>query len=125
MRKLTKRFALAAASASVAGGAVLGAGGTASAATPASEHVQRSAVNIKTDGHRWHRDVSYRHDHEYKCCPDDYRGRQPNDSDRYTNWDRYDHHWNRYDRNWYRNDHGSYRYDGGSNRYDHDGNRNR
>ncbi|MGW0207989.1 hypothetical protein ACWDZ8_19995 [Streptomyces sp. NPDC003233] len=103
-------------------------------------------MSIKTDGHRWHRDVSYRHD---KHCPDDYRGRQRNDGDSHTNWGRYDRHvhhcswhdeyrgwkhdrnyrydhdWNRYDRNWYRNDHGSYRYDGGSNRYDHDGNRNR
>ncbi|MFG2948446.1 hypothetical protein [Streptomyces adustus] len=149
MRKLMKRFALAAASAAVAGGAVLGAGGTASAATPVSEHVQRSAVSVKTDDHRWHRNVSYRHDHEYKYCRDDYRGRRHNDGDRYTygdrydrhvhycSWDdeyrgwkhdrnyRYDHDWNRYDRNSYRNDHDSYRNHGDSNRCDHDGNRNR
>ncbi|MFE8944981.1 hypothetical protein [Streptomyces sp. NPDC007856] len=126
MRKLTKRFALAVASTAVAGGAVLGAGGTASAATPLSEHVQRSAVSIKTDGHRWDRDVSYRHGHEYKYCRDDYRGRQRNIGDRYTYWDRYDRHvrycsWDdeyrgrQHDRN--------YRYDRESNRYDYDWNR--
>ncbi|MEV6297560.1 hypothetical protein AB0M41_46070 [Streptomyces sp. NPDC051896] len=85
-------------------------------------------MSIKTAGHRWHRDVSYRHDHKYKYSRNDYHGRQPNDSDRYTNWDRYDHHirycsWHDEYRGW-KHDR-NYRYDGGSNHYDHDGNRHR
>ncbi|MFC9075735.1 hypothetical protein ACFTY7_01505 [Streptomyces sp. NPDC057062] len=59
MKKLTKRISAAACSAVVAGVAVLGAGGAASAATPASVHAQRPAVSVKTSDHRWDHGVGY------------------------------------------------------------------
>lgn len=146
MRKLTKRISLAAASAAVAGGAVLGAGGTASAAVPESAHVQRPAVSVKADDHREDRAVTYRHNSEdYRRDGD--RARQHSDhftdSDRYDHrghfyywddedcswkhdrnhrydWDRNDRDSNRYDRDWDRYNHDSNWYDHDSNRYDHD-----
>lgn len=100
-----------------AGGAVVGAGGTASAAT--AEHVQRPAVSVAADNHRsggghehnwdrsddrrWGRDIDYRWDrnHDYRSDRDhdhcwgrdeDYR------SDRDYRWDRdHDYRWDRGD----------------------------
>ncbi|MCZ0985262.1 hypothetical protein [Streptomyces diastatochromogenes] len=150
MRKLTKRISLAAASAAVAGGAVLGAGGTASAAVPESAHVQRPAVSVKADDHRAERSVAYRHNSEEDHRQDGYRAREHSTrfstSDRYDrrghsyswddegcswkhdrnhpyDWDRSDRNSNRYDRDWDRYNHDSNRYDHDSNRYDHDSNR--
>ncbi|MGW1504391.1 hypothetical protein ACWCQW_38870 [Streptomyces mirabilis] len=57
MNKLTRRVAVAAFSVAVAGAAVLGAGGTASAATSASAHVQHPAVSA--DDYRWDHGVGY------------------------------------------------------------------
>lgn len=59
MKKLTKRISAAACSAAVAGGAVLGAGGAASAATPASAHALRPAVSVKANDYRWDHGVGY------------------------------------------------------------------
>lgn len=143
MRKLTKRISLAAASAAVAGGAVLGAGGAASAAVPESAHVQRPAVSVKADDHRGERSVAYRHNSEEDYRQDGYRAREHNTrfntSDRYDRrghsyyWDdedcswkddrnpRYD--WDRSDGDSNRYDHDRDRYNHDSNRYDHDSNR--
>jgi len=59
MKKLTKRISVTATSVVVAGVAVLGAGGTASAAAPASAHVQRPAVSVKANDYRWDHGVGY------------------------------------------------------------------
>ncbi|MGW8684618.1 hypothetical protein ACWGNN_26825 [Streptomyces sp. NPDC055817] len=59
MNKLTRRIAVTASSVAVAGVAVLGAGGTASAATSASAHVQRPAVSVNADDYRWDHGVGY------------------------------------------------------------------
>ncbi|MFH8735898.1 hypothetical protein [Streptomyces sp. NPDC017964] len=59
MNKLTRRIAVTATSVAVAGVAVLGAGGTASAATSASAHVQRPAVSVNADDYRWDHGVGY------------------------------------------------------------------
>ncbi|MFG2424474.1 hypothetical protein ACGFWD_36240 [Streptomyces sp. NPDC048448] len=150
MRKLTKRISLAAASAAVAGGAILGAGGTASAAVPESAHVQRSAVSVKADDYRGDRGVAYRHNSEKDCRRDGYSTRQHGDrftaSDRYDrrghfycwgeedrswkhdrnhryDWDRRNHDSNRCDRDWDRYGHASKRYDHDWDRHDHDSNR--
>lgn len=120
MRKLTKRISLVAASAAVAGGAVLGAGSTASAAVPVSAHVQHSAVNVKADDNRWEHGVAHRHNHKEACCRDDYyRARQHDDCSTHSH--RYDRHghfyrWDDKDCGW-KHDR-NYRAD--SNRYDHD-----
>ncbi|MER5522246.1 hypothetical protein [Streptomyces sp. NPDC002763] len=129
MRKLTKRISLAAASAAVAGGAVLGAGGTASAAASESAHVQRPAVGVVADDHRGDRGVAYRHNTEEDYRQDGHRARQH--SDRFADSDRYDrrghfYYWDDEDRCWkhdgnHRNDWD--RYDHDSNRYDCDGDR--
>ncbi|MFC4610408.1 hypothetical protein ACFO9E_21740 [Streptomyces maoxianensis] len=58
MNKLTRRVAVTASSVAIAGAAVLGAGGTASAATSASAHVQRPAVSDAGD-YRWDHGVGY------------------------------------------------------------------
>ncbi|MFJ1608541.1 hypothetical protein ACIOHS_35030 [Streptomyces sp. NPDC088253] len=126
MRKLTKRISLAAASAAVAGGAVLGAGGAASAAVPESAHVQRPAVSVKADDYRGDRSVAYQHHSEEDYLRDGYRARQH--SDRFTDSDRYDRrghfsYWDdehcswKHDRNYRYNCDRSDRH---SNRYDHD-----
>ncbi|MCX4515350.1 hypothetical protein OHA27_34535 [Streptomyces sp. NBC_01619] len=139
MRKLTKRISLAAASAAVASGAVLGAGGTASAAVPESAHVQRPTVGVKTDDHRGD-GVAYRHDSEVDYRWDGYNTRHHSDcyanSDQYDrrghfnywddedcgwkhdrsyryDWDRNDRDSNRSDRDWERNDRDSNRSDRG------------
>lgn len=137
MRKFTKRISLAAASAAVAGGAVLGVGGTASAAVPESAHVQRPAVSVKADDYSEDRGVAYRHNSEEDYRRDGYRARQH--SDRFTDSDRYDRRGHFYyrddeDRSWkhdrnYRYDwdrsdrRDSNRNDRDWNRYDHDSNR--
>ncbi|MET8332062.1 hypothetical protein [Streptomyces sp. NPDC005181] len=72
MRKLTKRISLAAASAAVAGGAVLGAGSTASAAVSESAPVQCPTVTVKADDHRGD-PVAYRHNFEVYYRRDGYR----------------------------------------------------
>jgi hypothetical protein len=54
-----KRIAAAVSSVAIAGVAVLGAEGTASAASPASGHVQRPAVSVKADYYRWDHGVGY------------------------------------------------------------------
>lgn len=59
MKKLTRRVAVAAFSVSVAGVAVLGAGGTASAATSVSAHVQRPAFSVNAGDYRWDHGVGY------------------------------------------------------------------
>jgi hypothetical protein len=59
MNKLTRRIAVTACSVAVAGVAVLGAGGTASAATSASAHVQRPAVSVDAGDYRWDHGVGY------------------------------------------------------------------
>lgn len=59
MKKLTKRISVIASSAAVAGAAVLGAGGTASAATPAPAHLQRPAVSVTANDYRWDHGVGY------------------------------------------------------------------
>ncbi|MGW4519213.1 hypothetical protein ACWEO4_46895 [Streptomyces sp. NPDC004393] len=71
MKKLTKRIAAAASSAAVVGIAVLGAGDTASAATPASAHVHRSAASTKAY-YRWDHGVGYLI--EQGCSWDNVRG---------------------------------------------------
>ncbi|WP_331743429.1 hypothetical protein OG762_47790 (plasmid) [Streptomyces sp. NBC_01136] len=59
MKKLAKCIAVAASSVAVAGAALLCAGGTASAATPASAYVQRPAVDVSADDYRWDHGVGY------------------------------------------------------------------
>ncbi|MDX3763701.1 hypothetical protein ACFY1B_44135 [Streptomyces mirabilis] len=59
MKKLTRRVVVTAFSVAVAGVAVLGAGGTASAATSASAHVQRPAVSVNVGDYRWDHGVGY------------------------------------------------------------------
>ncbi|MEU8833893.1 hypothetical protein [Streptomyces sp900116325] len=113
--KLKKRLSVAATSVVVAGIAVLGAGGTASAATPDFAHVQRPAVSVKATDYRWDHGVSYLIEQGY--CWDGVRGwhhdDRVNDSARYGRdghcyrWDdtecgwkfdrSYRHHWNRYE----------------------------
>ncbi|MEV5645939.1 hypothetical protein AB0L67_38470 [Streptomyces flaveolus] len=51
MSNLAKRMCVAIASLAVAGGAVLGAGGTASAATPLSGHVKSPPVSVVIGDH--------------------------------------------------------------------------
>ncbi|MFI6491677.1 hypothetical protein [Streptomyces sp. NPDC050564] len=53
MSNLAKRMSVAIASLAVAGGAVLGAGSTASAATATPERAQLPAVSVGTNDHRW------------------------------------------------------------------------
>ncbi|MGW2965144.1 hypothetical protein ACWDGI_42795 [Streptomyces sp. NPDC001220] len=59
MKKLTRRVAVTACSVAVASAAVLGAGGTASAATSASAHVQPPAVGVAVGDYRWDHGVGY------------------------------------------------------------------
>lgn len=60
MSNLSRNMSVAIASLAVAGGAVLGAGSTASAATATPEHAQRPAVSVETDDHRWGGDRDHR-----------------------------------------------------------------
>ncbi|GHD80382.1 MULTISPECIES: hypothetical protein [Streptomyces] len=59
MKKLTRRVAVTASSVAVASVAVLGAGGTASAATSTSAHVQGPAVSVNAGDYRWDHGVGY------------------------------------------------------------------
>ncbi|QIY74385.1 hypothetical protein HEP84_39985 [Streptomyces sp. RLB1-33] len=130
MRKLTRRISLAAASTAVAGGAILCAGSTASAAVPESAPVERPAVSIKADDYRGDRSVAYWHNSEEDYRRDGYGARQH--SDHFADSDRYDrhghsHHWDDEANSWKRDR--NYRYDRdrsdrNSNRYDRDWDRN-
>lgn len=124
MKKLTKRIALTVSSLAVAGTAVLGAGGTASAAPLASAHVQRPIVRDQAADFGWDHGVGHLLERGYSC--DEIRGwhqdhhstdatRHDCDGLFYRNghfyrWEGEGHGW-RLDR--------SYRHDG--NRYEHDG----
>lgn len=59
MKKLTRRVAVTVSSMAVASAAVLGAGGTASAAPSVSAHVQRPAVSVNAGDYRWDHGVGY------------------------------------------------------------------
>ncbi|MFD9215781.1 hypothetical protein ACFVY9_22280 [Streptomyces sp. NPDC059544] len=117
MKKHTKRIAVTACSVVAAGVAALGAGGTASAATPASAYVQRQAVGVNADDYRWDHGVGYLLEQGYSW--DENRGWHKDgpftDSARhgrdgyFCRWDGEERGWT-YDR--------SYRHDG--NRYEHD-----
>ncbi|MGW2702828.1 hypothetical protein [Streptomyces sp. NPDC001340] len=67
MKKLTKRIALTVSSVAVAGVAVLGAGGTASAAPLASTHVQRPAEGGEAADYSWDHGVGYLLEQGYSC----------------------------------------------------------
>ncbi|MET8537001.1 hypothetical protein ACFRCW_19415 [Streptomyces sp. NPDC056653] len=116
--KLKKRISVTATSVVVAGVAVLGAGGTASAATPELAHDQRPAVSVKATDYRWDHSVSYLIEQGYSW--DGVRGWHHDD--RVTDATRYGHggHFYRWDDNGcgWKFDR-SYRYDW--NRYEHDG----
>ncbi|MFF7601571.1 hypothetical protein [Streptomyces mirabilis] len=76
MSSLTKRMCIAITSVVVAGGAVVGVGGTASAAV--SEHVQRPTVGVAADNHRsgggderiWDRSDDRRSGRDHDYCRD-------------------------------------------------------
>lgn len=97
MSSFMKRTCIAITSAVMAGGAIVGAGATASAAT--SEHVQRPAATAAADNHRsggdhehnWDRSDDRRlgRDHDY---PSDRVHDYPSDRDRDYYWDRGDGH---------------------------------
>ncbi|MFD3585806.1 hypothetical protein [Streptomyces sp. NPDC058683] len=72
MKKLTKRIAVTVSSVAVAGVAVLGAGSTASAATPAPAHVHRPALSAKAADYQWDHGVGYLL--EQGCSCDGIRG---------------------------------------------------
>ncbi|MER6222750.1 hypothetical protein ABT189_19700 [Streptomyces sp900105755] len=67
MKKLTKRMVLTVSSVAVAGAAVLGAGGTASAAPLASTHTQRPAEGGVATDHGWDHGVGYLLEQGYSC----------------------------------------------------------
>ncbi|MER7834736.1 hypothetical protein ABTY98_02195 [Streptomyces sp. NPDC096040] len=98
MSNLKKRVCVALASLAVAGGAVLGTGGTASAAPSVSGHVQRVAARAETDGDRWgdgHRDHGWHRD-DYRSGRDSDHGWDRNDDHRRSRdddlrWDRGNH----------------------------------
>ncbi|MGW2034203.1 hypothetical protein [Streptomyces sp. NPDC001811] len=124
MNKLGKRIALAVSSVAVAGAAVLGAGGTASAAPLASPHAQHPADGAVAADHSWDHGVGYLLERGYSC--DETRGwhqdRNGSDATRhdcdglsyrdghFSRWEGEGHGWTS-DR--------SYRHDG--NRCEHDG----
>ncbi|MEU0397495.1 hypothetical protein ABZ208_32925 [Streptomyces sp. NPDC006208] len=70
MSNFKERVCVTIASTAVAGGAVVGAGGAASAATSTSGHAQRPTVNVEADDrhsgrvgeHSWDRDDGHRRD---------------------------------------------------------------
>ncbi|MER7179065.1 hypothetical protein ABT404_06200 [Streptomyces hyaluromycini] len=67
MKNLAKRIATTASSVPVAGVTALGAGGTASAATPASAHVPRPAVSVEAADYQWDHGVGYLLERGYSC----------------------------------------------------------
>ncbi|WP_433448467.1 hypothetical protein ACQPXS_08445 [Streptomyces sp. CA-142005] len=72
MNKLAKRIALTVSSVAVAGAAVLGAGGTASAAPLASAHAQHPTAGAVTADYSWDHGVGYLLERGYSC--DETRG---------------------------------------------------
>ncbi|MGW7253822.1 hypothetical protein [Streptomyces sp. NPDC054834] len=72
MKKLTKRIALTVSSVAVAGVTVLGAGGTASAAPPASAHIERPTVRGEVADYSWDHGVGFLLERGYSC--DEVRG---------------------------------------------------
>ncbi|WP_333771997.1 hypothetical protein [Streptomyces sp. IBSBF 3136] len=72
MKQLTKRIAAAVSSLAITGGAVLGAGGTASAATSPSAHVQHPPVGTHAAAYRW--DHGFGHLLDQGCSWDRTRG---------------------------------------------------
>ncbi|MFJ5530277.1 hypothetical protein [Streptomyces sp. NPDC093261] len=110
MRNPTKRMSVAIASLALAGGAVLGAGGTASAAPSTPGHVQRVAAGVEANRDRWggHHDYGWNRD-DHRCGRDrDHRWGRDDD---YGWGGRHDCRWDR--RNDCRCDHGiSYLWDG-------------
>ncbi|MGW0765288.1 hypothetical protein [Streptomyces sp. NPDC002676] len=69
MKQLTKRIALAVSSVAIAGVAVLGAGGTTSAAPLASTHVQRPTEGGVAADYSWDHGVGYLLKQGYSCDP--------------------------------------------------------
>lgn len=83
MTDLAKRTSVAIAFMAVAGGAVLGAGSTASAAAAVPEHAQRPDVSVETGTHRRggeHGNGWDRGDRYGAGCAADYRWDRLNDS---------------------------------------------
>ncbi|MEU6668060.1 hypothetical protein [Streptomyces sp. NPDC046727] len=124
MKKLTKRIALTVSSVAVAGVAVLGAGGTASAAPLASTHVQRPTGGGVAADHSWDHGVGYLLEQGYSC--DEIRGwhqdhhhtgSSRHDCDGLTYRDGHFYRWEGEGRGW-KSDR-SYRHD--DNRLEHDG----
>ncbi|MEU2491214.1 hypothetical protein [Streptomyces sp. NPDC007883] len=72
MKKLAKRIALTVSSVAVAGAAVLGTGGTASAAPLASTHAQHPTARALAADYSWDHGVGYLLEQGYSC--DDVRG---------------------------------------------------
>ncbi|MFF4037175.1 hypothetical protein [Streptomyces sp. NPDC001816] len=72
MNKLAKRIALTVSSVAVAGAAVLGTGGTASAAPLASTHAQHSTDGTVAADYSWDHGVGYLLERGYSC--DETRG---------------------------------------------------
>ncbi|MGW0211497.1 hypothetical protein ACWDZ8_39190 [Streptomyces sp. NPDC003233] len=118
MKKLTKRITLAVSSVAVASVAVLGAGGTASAAPLASTHVQRPTEGGEAADYSWDHGVGFLLEQGYSC--DEIRGWH---QDHHTHSPRHD-----CDGLFYRDGH-FYRWDGegqgwkSDRSYHHDGNR--
>ncbi|MFF4120479.1 hypothetical protein [Streptomyces sp. NPDC001714] len=67
MKKLTKRMALSVSSVAVASAALLGAGGTASAAPLASTHTPRPTAEGVAADHSWDHGVGYLLEQGYSC----------------------------------------------------------
>ncbi|MET8955954.1 hypothetical protein [Streptomyces sp. NPDC004533] len=113
MKKLKKRISAAACSAVVAGVAVLGAGGAASAATPVS-----AAVSVKASDDRWDHGVGYLLEEGYSW--DRSRGWHHDDCVTDSDWyGRNGHSYRWDDKECGRKSYGSYRHDW--NRCEHDG----
>ncbi|MEV7684603.1 hypothetical protein ACFW1F_00470 [Streptomyces bungoensis] len=72
MKQLAKRIALTVSSVAVAGAAVLGAGGTASAAPLASPHAKHPTDGAVAADYSWDHGVGYLLERGYSC--DDTRG---------------------------------------------------
>ncbi|MFJ8029093.1 hypothetical protein [Streptomyces sp. NPDC096032] len=77
MKKLTTRIAITASSVAAAGLAVLSAGGTASAVTPALAQAHHPAVSVKAADQHWDHGVGYLLEQGYSC--DEVRGWHPED----------------------------------------------
>ncbi|MFF7964735.1 hypothetical protein ACFZC3_05160 [Streptomyces sp. NPDC007903] len=124
MKKLAKRIALTVSSVAVAAGAVLGAGGTASAAPLASMHAQHPTDRTVAADYSWDHGVGYLLERGYSC--DETRGWHQDHHG--TDSTRHDcdglHYRDGHFYRWEGEGHGwtsdrSYRHDG--NRYEHDG----